>query len=53
MDISIGDERLYNLHFLDEQAILQMDKSDIYYILLKTNEERDSCQLTINPSMAE
>ncbi|XP_050497794.1 uncharacterized protein LOC126878967 [Diabrotica virgifera virgifera] len=53
MGIPIDDDRLYTIHFADDQAILAEDESDIDYMLRKLKEEYTKWGLTINIQKTE
>jgi hypothetical protein len=49
MGITIGDDKLFTLHFADDQVILAADERDVYHTLRKLK-EYNSFGLTIKMS---
>lgn len=53
MGISIGNDKLFTLHFADDQVIMAEDEDDVYYMIRKLDEEYRKWGLTINVSKTE
>ena len=53
MGVPIAEDKLFTLHFADDQAILAEDRMDIDYMLRKLHEEYSRYGLEINVSKTE
>ena len=48
MGVPIGDDKLFTLHFADDQIIFAEDEYDIHYMMRKLDKEYEEWGLTIN-----
>lgn len=53
MGVSIGDDKLFTLHFADDQAIFAEDEDDIFYMIRKLDDAYHDWGLTINMEKTE
>ena len=53
MGISIGNEKLFTLHFADDQVVFAEDEDDIGYMVRKLDEEYEAWGLKINMEKTE